>query len=157
MTLLSKIDSNSYSDAFIIDILNNVKSIAMVGASAKWNRPSNFAMKYLIQKGYNVIPVNKSDENLTFPELASERMVLSSFVLTGFVFAGFIGLPLGAHIVITSATNFANAVGVSEEVIGLTVVAIGTSLPELATSMAAAFRKQVSLLLGNVILFQILL
>ena len=44
------------------------------------------------------------------------------------------GLPLGAHIVITSATSFANAVGVSEEVIGLTVVAIGTSLPELATS-----------------------
>ena len=93
----------------------------------------------------------KSDENLTFPELTSERTVLSSFVLTGFVFAGFIGLPLGAHIVITSATSFANAVGVSEEVIGLTVVAIGTSLPELATSMAAAFRKQVSLLLGNVI------
>ena len=58
MTLLSKIDSNSYSDAFIFDILNNVKSIAMVGASAKWNRPSNFAMKYLIQKGYNVIPIN---------------------------------------------------------------------------------------------------
>ena len=93
----------------------------------------------------------KSDENRTVPELTSERKVLSSSVLTGFVFAGFIGLPFGAHIVITSATSLANAVGVSEEVIGLTVVAIGTSLPELATSIAAAFRKQVSLLLGNVI------
>ena len=93
----------------------------------------------------------KSDENRTVPELTSERKVLSSSVLTGFVFVGFIGLPFGAHIVITSATSLANAVGVSEEVIGLTVVAIGTSLPELATSIAAAFRKQVSLLLGNVI------
>ncbi len=93
----------------------------------------------------------KSDENRTVPELTSERKVLSSSVLAGFVFVGFIGLPFGAHIVITSATSLANAVGVSEEVIGLTVVAIGTSLPELATSIAAAFRKQVSLLLGNVI------
>ena len=93
----------------------------------------------------------KSQENLTVPELTSERQVLNSFVLISFLFGGFIGLPFGAHIVITSATNFANSVGVSEEVIGLTVVAIGTSLPELATSLAAAFRKQVSLLLGNVI------
>lgn len=58
MTFLNNIYDDSYSDAFIFDILNNVKSIAMVGASTKWNRPSNFAMKYLIQKGYNVIPIN---------------------------------------------------------------------------------------------------
>ncbi|MBC8443481.1 MAG: CoA-binding protein [Deltaproteobacteria bacterium] len=47
-----------YSDDYIRTILNGVKTIAMVGCSSKWNRPSNFAMKYLQGKGYRVIPVN---------------------------------------------------------------------------------------------------
>ena len=47
-----------YSDAKIRSILERVKTIAMVGASANWNRPSYFVMKYLQGKGYRVIPVN---------------------------------------------------------------------------------------------------
>ena len=47
-----------YSDRFVIDILRSTKVIALVGASANWNRPSFFAMKYLLAKGYTVIPVN---------------------------------------------------------------------------------------------------
>jgi predicted CoA-binding protein len=49
---------DAYSDDYIRDILRNVKTIAMVGASDNWNRPSYFAMKYLQQKGYRVYPVN---------------------------------------------------------------------------------------------------
>lgn len=49
---------DSYSDSFIRGVLNDVKSIALVGASANWNRPSFFAMKYLLQKGYRIHPVN---------------------------------------------------------------------------------------------------
>ena len=48
----------SYPDALIKRILDSVKTIAMVGASANWNRPSFFAMKYLQAKGFRVIPVN---------------------------------------------------------------------------------------------------
>ena len=47
-----------YSDANIRSILERVKTIAMVGASPNWNRPSYFVMKYLQGKGYRVIPVN---------------------------------------------------------------------------------------------------
>ncbi|MDV7340425.1 CoA-binding protein [Terasakiella sp. A23] len=47
-----------YDDDWLADILKSVKTVAMVGASAKWNRPSNFVMKYLQGKGYRVIPVN---------------------------------------------------------------------------------------------------
>src|ERR1700719_2368249 len=47
-----------YSDAQIRSILERVKTIAMVGASSNWNRPSYFVMKYLQGKGYRVIPVN---------------------------------------------------------------------------------------------------
>ena len=47
-----------YDDAKIRRILNKVRTIAMVGASPTWNRPSFFAMKYLQAKGYRVIPIN---------------------------------------------------------------------------------------------------
>jgi predicted CoA-binding protein len=48
----------AYTDQYLRDILRSVHTIAMVGASPHWNRPSYFAMKYLQQKGYRVIPVN---------------------------------------------------------------------------------------------------
>jgi len=50
--------SLTYSNAELLAILRATRSIAMVGASPKWNRPSYFAMKYLQEKGYRVIPVN---------------------------------------------------------------------------------------------------
>jgi uncharacterized protein len=49
---------DSYPDSYIRGILNSAKSIAMVGASEKENRPSYFAFKYLLERGYNMIPVN---------------------------------------------------------------------------------------------------
>jgi predicted CoA-binding protein len=49
---------DSYDDSYIRGILNTVKTIAMVGASAKDNRPSYFAFKYLQERGYNMIPIN---------------------------------------------------------------------------------------------------
>lgn len=48
----------SYDDRTVLDVLRRCRTIAMVGASPKWVRPSNFAMKYLQGKGYRVIPVN---------------------------------------------------------------------------------------------------
>jgi predicted CoA-binding protein len=51
-------DHDNYPDSYIRAILNTVKSIAMVGISPKENRPSYFAFKYLLERGYNVIPVN---------------------------------------------------------------------------------------------------
>jgi predicted CoA-binding protein len=51
-------DHDTYADSYIRGILNTVKSIAMVGISPKDNRPSYFAFKYLLERGYNMIPVN---------------------------------------------------------------------------------------------------
>lgn len=51
-------DHSAYDNSYILGILRSCKTIAMVGASANWNRPSFFAMKYLQEKGFRVIPVN---------------------------------------------------------------------------------------------------
>lgn len=59
--IAEKIDHETYDDDYIRGILRKVNVIAMVGASANWNRPSYFAMKYLQQKGYRVIPVNPKE------------------------------------------------------------------------------------------------
>lgn len=64
---------------------------------------------------------------------------------------GLVMLVLGARLMVDSATDMARALGVSEAVIGLTIVAIGTSLPELTTSLLAARRGQSEIAVGNVI------
>lgn len=68
-----------------------------------------------------------------------------------FLVLGLIGLPIGASLLVAGATNVALAFGVSETVIGLTLVAVGTSLPELATTVMAALRGRADVALGNVI------
>lgn len=68
-----------------------------------------------------------------------------------FLVLGLIGLPVGAGLLVDNATIIARAYGVSDTVIGLTLVAIGTSLPELATTVMATLRRQADVALGNVI------
>ena len=58
VSLAFAMDHDSYSDSYIRGVLNSVKSIAMVGASERENRPSYFAFKYLLERGYTMIPVN---------------------------------------------------------------------------------------------------
>ncbi|WP_299662726.1 calcium/sodium antiporter [uncultured Ruegeria sp.] len=68
-----------------------------------------------------------------------------------YLLLGLIGLPMGAHLLVDNATVIAREYGVSETVIGLTLIAVGTSLPELATTVMAALRRQADVALGNVI------
>ncbi|WBU56981.1 calcium/sodium antiporter [Paracoccus sediminicola] len=64
---------------------------------------------------------------------------------------GLIALPIGAQLLVSGASDIARSFGISEAVIGLTLVAIGTSLPELAASAASALRGRADMALGNVI------
>jgi len=68
----------------------------------------------------------------------------------GLIVAGLIGLMAGAHICVGAAVTLAKMWGMSELVIGLTIVAIGTSLPELASSVMAAYRGHADIAIGNV-------
>ena len=71
---MSQLDPIPYSDAQLRSILERVRTIAMVGASSNWNRPSYFVMKYLQGKGYRVIPVNPG---IAGQELLGEKVYAS--------------------------------------------------------------------------------
>ena len=67
------------------------------------------------------------------------------------ILGGFIGLCVGGEMIVKSAVDIATRMGVSEAIIGLTIVALGTSLPELATSVIAAAKHNSDIALGNVV------
>ena len=75
----------------------------------------------------------------------------SNLSISAWLLAGLIGLPIAASMTVDSATEIARRFHVSDEVIGLTLVALGTSLPELATTLTAAIRGQAALAIGNVL------
>lgn len=68
-----------------------------------------------------------------------------------YLLLGLIGLPLGSDLLVDSAVSIARRSGISETVIGLTLIAFGTSAPELATTVMAAIRRRAEVALGNVI------
>ena len=67
------------------------------------------------------------------------------------ILAGLVGLVVGGEMIVKSAVAIARYCGVAESVIGLTIVALGTSLPELATSVVAAFKHNNDIAIGNVV------
>ncbi|MDD6490896.1 MAG: calcium/sodium antiporter [Firmicutes bacterium] len=68
-----------------------------------------------------------------------------------FIVVGAVGIILGGDVVVNSASNIATRLGMSETLVGLTIVSIGTSLPELVTSVVAARKHEVDMALGNAI------
>ena len=93
-------------------------------------------------KGIGSAPQTESNEDYK-PMSARRALAL--------IIGGLIGLVVGGEVIVKSATSIAQSLGVSDAIIGLTVVALGTSLPELATSCMAAFKKNCDIALGNVI------
>lgn len=97
---------------------------------------------------FYVIALTKAE-----PESAEDAPVAKQGALTsiGLVLLGLAGLVLGGKLLVDNAVVLARLAGLSEAVIGLTVVAIGTSLPELATSVVAAMRREIDIAVGNVV------
>lgn len=81
-------------------------------------------------------------------EEVSERGVLSAI---GMVILGLVGLSFGSDWIVDGAVHMAKQFGMQEKTIGLTIIAFGTSLPELAASVAAARKKKVDIAVGNVV------
>ena len=118
----------------------------------------------LLAVAYTVwaVKMAKKDEKLgheahvDIPEIKNKGSILTDVIK---IAAGLGVLVLGSRILVDNAVLIAKSLGVSEAIIGLTIIAAGTSMPELATSVVAAFRKQSDIALGNVLgsnLFNIL-
>ena len=84
-------------------------------------------------------------------EKVSEHHLPGHVKIWGLIILGLGGLILGGRLVVTSAIELATMLGVSEKIIGLTIVAAGTSMPELATSVVAALKKNNDIAVGNII------
>ena len=80
-------------------------------------------------------------------EIKSRKIINSLFL----ILLGLIFLVIGGRLVVNSSVNIARNFGVSERIIGLTIVAVGTSLPELFTSIVAAFKKHTDIAIGNIV------
>jgi cation:H+ antiporter len=85
------------------------------------------------------------------PEAEDIEYVTSRKKQIVFIVVGIIGVVGGAQIVVESAVKIMQILGVSQKFIGLTIVAFGTSLPELATSVVAAIRKEMDISIGNLV------
>lgn len=83
------------------------------------------------------------------PSVTTEQMPVPKAIF--FVIIGITGLIVGGNWIVQGAITMAGALGVSEHLVGLTVVAVGTSLPELATSAVAAYKKNTDIAIGNVV------
>jgi len=82
---------------------------------------------------------------------SEKRQEMSLIKMLTFIIVGLLVLILGSDLTVKSATNLATAFHVPNRIIGLTLVAFGTSLPELVTCIAAARKKHVGLIIGNII------
>jgi len=104
---------------------------------------------------YNFL-VGKEDPANTSPNIHTRPLWLSVLMVVG----GLAFLVGGGKLIVLGAVNLATKLGVSQSIIGLTIVAAGTSLPELATSVVAAYRNKPDIAIGNVVgsnIFNILL
>lgn len=93
---------------------------------------------------YSQLKTSPEDSELEFKEMKGSKIAL-------LIVAGLVGLIAGGRLVVDNAIHIAHTLGVSEKIIGLTIVALGTSLPELATSAVAAVKKKADIAVGNII------
>ncbi|MHC4183461.1 MAG: calcium/sodium antiporter, partial [Planctomycetota bacterium] len=107
---------------------------------------------------YRTIKSNSRSHNLTsgtdaagFADKQSLTRRKNLLLNVLFIAVGLAGLLIGAHLLVKGAIFIAGRCGISEMVIGLTAVAFGTSIPEMATSVVSAFRKEAELCVGNII------
>lgn len=85
------------------------------------------------------------------PDISIHIKKHSTLVIWLLIIGGLAGLVIGGQMVVINAISVAAKMGISEHIIGLTIVAVGTSLPELATSVVAAMKKNVDIAVGNIV------
>jgi cation:H+ antiporter len=133
----------------MVAIMANDMAVDGASASALTRIDGFVLIGFFIIFLYYIFGISKESANTSDTEEKIEKYSLgrSGFMVT----LGITGLVIGGKWIVDGAVAFAAGFGVSEALIGLTIVAVGTSLPELATSAVAAYRKNVDIAIGNVV------
>ena len=115
-----------------------------------FNKLSGFAMLFLLFSylAFVLYQASKGVRNIDTDDLEKKLSFKKSILFSSL---GLIGIIFGAQILVKGAVITASSFGVSQAIIGLTVVALGTSIPEVVTSMVAAFRGQINFVLGAIL------
>ena len=139
--------------AFIFMILATVLFIALafMGPFSWWHGGLMLAVlaAILLDQAWTVRRVSRVA--VATEDLNGVDTSMPGWKITLYLLLGLVGLPLGAKVLVVNAEIIAQEFGVPETAIGLTLIAVGTSLPELATTTVAAIRRQADVALGNVI------
>ena len=90
-------------------------------------------------------------EEMTEIDEGEDGLPTNTWLSAFYVVAGIVGLVLGGNLIVDNAVSIAGTIGISETIIGLTIVAIGTSLPEIATVVVASYRGHSEVAIGNVL------
>ncbi|MBZ4021179.1 sodium:proton exchanger [Rhodobacter sp. TJ_12] len=145
----SQIDTRrSFTMMLAVSVL--VIALAFMGTIGRWQGLVLLAaLALILWDNVREARAHRNARPAETEELGDPHMAV--WKIAGLIAVGFVGLAVGADLLVDGAVAVARIAGISETVIGLTLVAIGTSLPELVTSVMAALRKQADVALGNVI------
>jgi cation:H+ antiporter len=124
--------------------------LLMNGVLARWEAAFLFA-GIVAYTALNIHLARKSSNEPETYEAPGTGVLKNWFFDIVFILGGLGILVLGSRLLVDNSVSLARTLGVSEAVIGLTIIAAGTSMPELATSLVAAIRKQADIAVGNVV------
>ncbi|MGE4193764.1 MAG: calcium/sodium antiporter [Pseudodesulfovibrio sp.] len=150
MAMIKPLVSNRtivYRDGLLLFLTTaGILAVSFTGELGRWFGGALMALLvgYLVVLGIKREPVGGE-------ELEETRGKVASWMDAMLLVAGFLAIAAGGHLMVSAATSIATTLGVSSWVIGVTIVAAGTSLPELVTCLAASVKGKNEMLLGNLI------
>jgi cation:H+ antiporter len=168
------IGSNNFNTFIILGIASLVYPIAVQNSTSKREIPISLLVALLVLALANDFLlaensfISRADAIIlllvfagfifyTFSQIKKEEpeaidlVVSSNYKIAGLIVAGFAGLAIGGQLVVDNAITIAEDLGVSQKIIALTIIAAGTSLPELVTSVVAALKKNSDIAIGNIV------
>ena len=134
--------------ALVLGFMANDRLIDRGGASALTRIDGLVLLGFFVIFLYYSVSIARSVSGMAEHVPQKQRGIAKSIAL---VATGLVALGVGGNWIVDGTVHLAQRFGVSESLIGLTVVAVGTSLPELATSAVAAYKKNVEIAVGNVV------
>lgn len=168
------VGSNNFNLFFILGIAGLIYPITVQSSTARKEIPISLIITILLFVLANDFLINQNPEisrldgvlllvgficflYYVFRQLKQEKIEVPTYVdksnykIWGLILFGIAGLIIGGKLVVDNSIDIATEIGVSQKIIGLTIISAGTSLPELVTSIVAALKKNSDIAIGNVI------